>query len=423
MLNFLGGFKGLVQFKRCLIDNTTFRLHYQYTFAILCIASLLTTAKQYFGDPIDCIVDGVPGSVFETYCWIHGTFTLPSQMTGRKGRDFPHPGVGPYPSSESDPNLVEVTEEGDEIRHAWYQWVVFVLGFQAILCYFPHFLWKSWEGGKLSLLLQNLDENTLDTEPETTKDRRSVIVNYVEKNMKTHNLYVYKFIFCEFLNLINIIGQMYLMDAFFGGQFTTYGSEVLSVTGMDMEKRVDPMAKVFPKMSKCTFHKYGPSGTIQNHDGLCILPINIINEKIYVFLWFWFLAVITWTCIFFCFRVVTIVSKYSRFLVFCGRSKSSDRKDVHIIMEKMWFGDWFILMQLCKNMNPMVFHDLVTDLRDRLFGLNNSDFKVYFDNSLRMDSKPEMRNGNTYPTLPLLEKNLPYPAKAGGEGLPQAYTP
>merc|ERR1712096_211933 len=196
----------------------------------------------FFGDPIDCIVDGVPGSVFKTYCWIHGTFTLPAQLTGRKGRDFPHPGVGPYPSSESDPNLVEVTEEGDEIRHAWYQWVVFVLFFQALLCYLPHFLWKSWEGGKLSLLLRNLEK---------------------------HNVYVYKFIFCEFLNLVNIIGQMYLMDAFFGGQFTTYGSEVLSMTGVDMEKRVDPMAKVFPKMSKCTFHKYGPSGTIMNHDGLC----------------------------------------------------------------------------------------------------------------------------------------------------------
>ena len=40
-------------------------------------------------------------------------------------------------------------------------------------------------------------------------------------------------------------------------------------------------------MTKCTFHKYGPSGTVENKDGLCILAQNIINEKIYIFLWFW----------------------------------------------------------------------------------------------------------------------------------------
>merc|ERR1712112_630006 len=85
------------------------------------------------------------------------------------------------------------------------------------------------------------------------------------------------------------------MDSFFGGQFSTYGADVIKVTGQEMEDRIDPMAKVFPKMSKCTFHKYGPSGTIQNHDGLCVLPINIINEKIYIFIWFWlvFLAAVT----------------------------------------------------------------------------------------------------------------------------------
>ena len=58
-------------------------------------------------------------------------------------------------------------------------------------------------------------------------------------------------------------------------------------------------------------------------------------------------------------------SRYSRYLVFCGRSKSSRREDVALIMNKFWFGDWFILMQLCKNMHPEIFHDLVIDLRDR----------------------------------------------------------
>ena len=36
------------------------------------------------------------------------------------------------------------------------------------------------------------------------------------------------------------------------------------------------------------------------------------------------------------------------------------------VMERFWFGDWFILMQLCKNMDDMVFHELVIDLKDRM---------------------------------------------------------
>ena len=50
----------------------------------------------------------------------------------------------------------------------------------------------------------------------------------------------------------------------------------------------NPAKSIFPRVAKCTFMKFGPSGTLQRHDAQCILPINIINEKIYVFLWFWF---------------------------------------------------------------------------------------------------------------------------------------
>ena len=58
----------MVKFKKCLIDNRTFRLHYQYTFTILCIASLLATSKQYFGESIECYIEyGISVSVFKTY--------------------------------------------------------------------------------------------------------------------------------------------------------------------------------------------------------------------------------------------------------------------------------------------------------------------------------------------------------------------
>ena len=53
------------------------------------------------------------------------------------------------------------------------------------------------------------------------------------------------------------------MDFFLGGEFTTYGTDVIAMTQKPSEDRVDPMSRIFPKMAKCTFHKYGPSGNIQ----------------------------------------------------------------------------------------------------------------------------------------------------------------
>lgn len=47
-----------------------------------------------------------------------------------------HPGVGPYGINSEDPI----------VRHAYYQWVPFVLFGQAIMFYFTHWLWKRMEG-------------------------------------------------------------------------------------------------------------------------------------------------------------------------------------------------------------------------------------------------------------------------------------
>ena len=80
------------------------------------------------------------------------------------------------------------------------------------------------------------------------------------------------------------------------------------------------MNVVFPKVTKCTFHKYGPSGTITKHDGLCILALNIINEKIYVFLWFWFVSVAMISALALLYRLVIFLMPSIRVTVIMGRS-------------------------------------------------------------------------------------------------------
>lgn len=67
---------------------------------------------------------------------------------------------------------------------------------------------------------------------------------------------------------------------------------------------------LFDRITKCSFYKYGHSGTIERHDAMCVLALNIINEKIYVFLWFWYiiLAVMTSLYLLYVLAVIAVPS-------------------------------------------------------------------------------------------------------------------
>lgn len=70
-----------------------------------------------------------------------------------------------------------------------------------------------------------------------------LLANYFAKHLNTHNAWAARLLLCELLNLVNVVGNIFLVDAFLGRQFTTYGTDVLRVVGEEAEDRVDPMAR------------------------------------------------------------------------------------------------------------------------------------------------------------------------------------
>ena len=270
-----------------VIDDQVFRLHYQLTFVILLTGSVAITMTQYVGEPIHCIFDGIPTKFADTFCWIHSTFTIPRGPTA----DFPHVGIKPTPSD---------AKEEDIIHHKYYQWVCFVLFAQAVAFYIPRYLWKTAVGGKVRMLLQDLPSLELSQDDKKREQVRNVGWYLWSHRQNFTGLYL-KYLACQVLNLVNTIGQIFFINKFLGGNFLTYGIDILSAS--ESSNRPDPMAVVFPKMSKCTFHKFGPSGTVEVKDGLCVLALNILNEKIYSFLWFWLIALAVVTFIGLCYDV------------------------------------------------------------------------------------------------------------------------
>lgn len=153
--------------------------------------------------------------------------------------------------------------------------------------YIPHWIWKNWEEGKIRIISHGMRGAIIGSKDERVH-REMRLVQYLYDSLHQHNSYAFGYFLCEALNFINVVINIVMTDKFLGGAFSSYGTDVIAFSNMNQENRTDPMVAVFPRVTKCTFHKFGPSGSIQKHDALCILALNILNEKIYVFLWFWF---------------------------------------------------------------------------------------------------------------------------------------
>merc|ERR1719315_529866 len=255
----------------------------------------------------------------------------------------------------------------------------------------PRIIWKHNEGGLMKMLVGELTDPMMLIRKDERQDRVKFIAKYFKETPKTHGMYAFKFFFCEILCFINVIGQMYFTDRFLGGTFMTYGWDVLEMTAGNPEERSDPMNMVFPKVTKCTFHKYGPSGTITRHDGLCILALNIINEKIYVFLWFWFVAVACFSALAIIYRLIVILVPSLRVSVIRGRTLYQvDRKTVEDVLSSKsgWLdqiGDYWVIYLLSKNLNPIAMKELLEELKPVMAPASNTYKPAY--PSMEMDEK------------------------------------
>lgn len=128
--------------------------------------------------------------------------------------------------------------------------------------------------------------------------------------------------------------NMFFIDSFLGGAFFTYGTEVVKFNGMNQENRQDPMIEIFPRVTKCTFHKFGASGTIQKLDALCVLALNILNEKIYIFLWFWFIILAAMSGVALAYSTAVILLPSSREWIIKKRFKFSTPAAVKSLIRK-----------------------------------------------------------------------------------------
>lgn len=162
---------------------------------------------------------------------------------------------------------------------------------------------------------------------------------------------------------------MFVVNWFLGGRFSTIGLTVFNQNNTTL-------SDIFPKVAKCTYENYGPSGSIQIIDAICVLPLNVVNEKTYIVLWFWLiiLGILTLLCLIY--RCVTVCCRSIRVYLLTARVHALNKRRATQLLDKLSWGDWFMLYQMNKNMDPGIFEEVLLNIELRNNGKKDHHVKI-----------------------------------------------
>ncbi|ALC43234.1 zpg [Drosophila busckii] len=359
--------------KSVRIYDAIFTLHAKCTCALLLVCTFLLSSKQYFGDPIICKSDMKTDSDFvNSYCWTLGTYVFPTQPE-LKTENYNETMENIHDTNvQYNIDLIyprSSTEKRVFLRY--YQWVVIVLLLQSFVFYLPAFLWKIWEGGRLKSLCSNLNESMTSGSSANIKK----LANYFAMDYKeTHLRYFLSYIFCEVLNFVISIANMLLLNVFLDGFWSHYVKVLGSVHLYNWNTWDRVTSNIFPKIAKCEIVKFGFSGSMESYDCLCLLPLNILNEKIFAVLWVWFILMAVLAGAKLLYRLVTTFNRDVRLMLLRSQARFIPKTSMLLALRGFSCGDWFLLTRVSNNMSVEQFRQLLELLLEqkRITSKNNS---------------------------------------------------
>ncbi|KAK3082805.1 hypothetical protein FSP39_005901 [Pinctada imbricata] len=295
----LGFVPSLSKLRKSTGDDWIDRVSHLYSVILLVIFAIVVSTGQFVGDPIQCWCPAEFTDAYEAYtnsiCWISNTYYIPMEDT--------------IPSDIQARQDREIT---------YYQWVPIILLFQAFLFKVPNVVWKLLHGGAgvdLSKVVK-LAEETQCSSPEDRETAVNHLAIYLDKWLSTNQEYKHNFmvrarrnvnkiclnclcdkrqgtyliglfLIVKILYLVNVVSQFFILNAFMATEYNLYGFEYLEMMASGRPMRESPR---FPRVTLCDF-QIRQLQNLQRWTVQCVLPVNLFNEKIFIFLWFWLVLV------------------------------------------------------------------------------------------------------------------------------------
>jgi len=358
-------------FKRdgLMIDSPLFRLHHQMSTVIIMLGFIFISVENYLDTKAILCHTGAQFSAYaKSYCWIHGTAYVRSQLQGQA--------TGCYVDQS------RLTSEEDAPVTAYYLWLPYLLSLLFALAKLPHSMWKKFfENNLIAHILGGQTQGQSDHQnwgygPQNQmgggpgKKRRfksrpfEIAQNFVECRSK-YNHYHKKFAMWEAMNILTVFLSMQITHWILNYKFWSYGWQVIDYISSYGQGDIkhDPMCELFPTEVACNIHIGSTTGAMDRTNFLCILGNNLFNQKYFFVLWLWWVGLLIISGLGLMYRWARIVMpSFSRYLL---------ARKVHgaqLNRLNLTGGDCFVLELLVDNMThtPELIDQMFEELQKKL---------------------------------------------------------
>uniref|UniRef100_A0A0N5AAY5 Innexin n=1 Tax=Syphacia muris TaxID=451379 RepID=A0A0N5AAY5_9BILA len=273
------------------------RFNYCYSTTIFVILSAFISGWSFVGTPIQCWFPAYyKGWWIEyalDYCFVQNTYFVP--FTDVKPSNY-------FDIAEHIIPIPKNVTAREEKLIGYYQWVPFILALQAILFYLPVVLWRTFyncNGVKVQVICDtcNIKSNMASSDRVKNMDKIAGFLAHnqtIQNNFGNGNIHhltsgkllIIGYLAIKLIYVLNAVIQFLLLQKLLGVESIWWGGDVLSDI---MHGREWPETSHFPRVTLCDF-TVRVLGNLHRHTVQCVLMINMFNEKIFIFVWFWLLT-------------------------------------------------------------------------------------------------------------------------------------
>jgi hypothetical protein len=308
-------------------DDAIDRLNYSTTSKFLGVFAALIFAKQAVGNPLQCFIPAeykAPWEKYiETYCFVENTYYVNSTLAQ-------------FPSHTEDRRYYELK---------YYQWMPYIFVLEAFICFVPKLIFKllySFAEMRVTDVIQYAwakvkDARTKNKKGETAKPVEidtfiaSQLVDFQAFKIRPTKVAFGWYLTAIYLGmklsmLASIFIQLLLLQFFIKAETPFWGFGLMSDLYYGRDWRVNGY---FPRVTFCDLETRD-LGQHRPHTIQCVLMLNMFIEKIYLFLWAWFLVTFAITVInilYWCFRIFSRGKKLSMINEALVQSGISDPRD------------------------------------------------------------------------------------------------